>query len=126
MNMNRRSTTWLRIAVVYFSVGVVLGVVMGASGDHTLAPVHAHNNLLGWVSMALFAVVAHHWPAVSEGKLAKAHFWLYNLALPVMLLSLAGKLYGHAQYDPPLGIASALVALSVLLYAVQVWRTVGR
>lgn len=126
MNNNPRSATWLRIAVVYFSVGVLLGVGMGASGDHTLAPAHAHVNLLGWVSMGLFALVAHAWPATTKGKLATIHLWLYNLALPVMLASLAAKLYGHHQFDPPLGIASILVALAALLFAIQVWRTVER
>jgi hypothetical protein len=57
MNHNPRSRAWLRLAVAYFAVGVMLGVAMGASGDHSLFPLHAHINLLGWVSMALFGLI---------------------------------------------------------------------
>lgn len=56
MNDNPRACAWLRLAAVYFAVGVILGVLMGASGDHSLFPLHAHINLLGWVSMALIGL----------------------------------------------------------------------
>ena len=36
--------------------GMTLGIVMGATHDFTLAPAHAHLNLLGWVSMTLFGL----------------------------------------------------------------------
>ena len=29
---------------------------MGMNNDFTLAPAHAHNNLLGWVSMAIYGL----------------------------------------------------------------------
>lgn len=48
--MGRR---FLKIAVVYFSIGVLIGLTMGIIHDFTLTSVHAHVNLLGWVSMAL-------------------------------------------------------------------------
>lgn len=38
--------------------GMGLGVHMGLAGDFTLAPAHAHLNLLGWVTMALYGL--HH------------------------------------------------------------------
>lgn len=126
MNNNPRSATWLRIAVVYYSVGVLIGAGMGASGDHTLAPAHAHVNLLGWVSMSLFAFVNHTWPATAQGRLANIHFWLFNLALPVLLALLVAELLGYAAVGPLLGLASVLVGLSVVLFAIQVWRTVER
>ena len=34
--------------------GMMLGEYMGANNDFTLAPLHAHINLLGWVTLALF------------------------------------------------------------------------
>ncbi|MGF6674372.1 hypothetical protein [Paraburkholderia tuberum] len=36
MTDNARSRAWFRVAVVYFAAAVALGIVMGASGDHTL------------------------------------------------------------------------------------------
>lgn len=37
-------------------VGVGMGIGMGIAHDFTLTPVHAHINLLGWVSMMLFGL----------------------------------------------------------------------
>jgi hypothetical protein len=36
--------------------GMVMGIVMGISQDFTLAPAHAHLNLLGWVTMAIYGL----------------------------------------------------------------------
>jgi len=36
--------------------GMGLGIVMGISQDFTLAPAHAHLNLLGWVTMAIYGL----------------------------------------------------------------------
>ena len=116
------SRTWLRMAVLYFVAAVLLGVGMGASGNHGLRTVHAHANLLGWVSMALFALVCGHWPAVAQDTLAKVQFWLYQCALPVMLGSLAVKYTGGTGYDAPLGISAVVLALAVVLWCVMVWR----
>jgi hypothetical protein len=36
--------------------GMILGIVMGILQDFTLAPAHAHLNLLGWVTLALYGL----------------------------------------------------------------------
>jgi hypothetical protein len=36
--------------------GMAMGFVMGMSQDFTLAPSHAHLNLLGWVTMAIYGL----------------------------------------------------------------------
>ena len=46
---------FLRIAVIYALVAMFLGITMGIREDFTQAPTHAHLNLVGWVSMALYA-----------------------------------------------------------------------
>lgn len=56
---------FLRIAVLYLLVGVTLGIVMAASHDHRMAAVHAHVNLLGWVTMALFSLFYRAVPAAA-------------------------------------------------------------
>ena len=117
MTSNTRSATWLRIAVVYFAVGVTLGVVMGATSDFTLRPVHVHINLLGWVSMTLIALIGRAYPAIFEGRVATFQFWLYQLTLPVLMLLLAGLLLGNKALDPLLGAASMIMGIAVFLFA---------
>ncbi|HET8710256.1 MAG TPA: hypothetical protein VFM32_02685 [Spongiibacteraceae bacterium] len=111
---------WIRIAVIYFVAAVLLGVFMGASGDHSLFPLHAHMNLLGWVSMVLFGLLGKAFPGVANNLLAKLHFWIYNASLPVMVFALYGVLRGNAAMEPLLGIVSATTAIAILLFAINV------
>jgi hypothetical protein len=70
---------FLRIAVVYALVAMALGIVMGISEDHSQMPTHAHLNLVGWVSMALYALVYRQYPAAAQSRLAIPHFWIANI-----------------------------------------------
>lgn len=125
MNHNPRSRTWFRLAALYFAIGVMLGVAMGASGDHSLYAVHAHVNLLGWVSMALFGIIAALHPSLSEGRVATVQFWTYNVAVPVMLGALTLRLKGWPSVEPLIAVASLLVGASVLLFVWQVFSRLG-
>lgn len=125
MNHNPRSKTWFRLAALYFAAGVMLGVAMGASGDHSLFAVHAHINLLGWVSMALFGVIGMVHPSISEGRAAAAQFWTYNLGVPVMLGALTLRLKGFPSVEPLIGVASILIGVSVLLFVWLVFSRIG-
>ncbi len=80
---------FLRLAVIYLLIGVTLGIVMLIDGDVTFKPVHAYLNLLGWASMGLFGLWYRSAPASAETGLAKTHFWLYNIAFPVQMITLA-------------------------------------
>ena len=44
------------VAAFCAALGMVWGIQMSASQDHTLSPAHGHLNLLGWVSMGMFGV----------------------------------------------------------------------
>ncbi|CAI8892332.1 Cytochrome-c oxidase [Pseudomonas sp. IT-P44] len=125
MNHNPRPRTWFRLAALYFAIGVMLGVAMGASGDHSLFAVHAHVNLLGWVSMALFGIIGTAHPSITEGRAAAAQFWMYNIGVPVMLGALTLRLKGFAAIEPLIGVASILVGCSVLLFVWLVFSRIG-
>jgi hypothetical protein len=125
MTHNARSRAWFRVAIVYFVVAVALGIVMGASGDHTLTAVHAHLNLLGWVTMTLFALIGMAHPAITEGPVATAQFWLHNIGVPVMLGALALRLKGYTAAEPVIGLASVVVGVGVVLFAWLVLTRIG-
>ncbi|MFD1624163.1 hypothetical protein [Azospirillum griseum] len=72
----RRDLPFLFLALIYLLCGEVMGMVMGSSGDFTLAPAHAHLNLLGWVSCALFGIVHRLFPAMERHRLAGPQFWM--------------------------------------------------
>ena len=123
MTDNPRSRAWFRLAVIYFALAIALGIAMGASGDHTLLAVHAHLNLLGWVSMTLFGLIGMVYPTLTEGRAAACQFWLYNSCVPVMLAALTARLKGLAATEPLIGIASVGVGIAVALFA---WQLLGR
>ena len=82
---------FLKIAVVYLLIGAFLGLGMGIAQNFALVPVHAHVLLLGWASLALAGLVYHLYPAASTTRLARVHFWLHNLGLPVFMVTLDDK-----------------------------------
>ncbi|HYQ99388.1 MAG TPA: hypothetical protein VET86_05030, partial [Casimicrobiaceae bacterium] len=94
------ATTWLKLSVVYLMAGVALGIAMGVTEDFTLKPVHAHLNLLGFATTALAGLIYSVHPEAARSRLAVAHFWLHNTALPVMMGSLAWFLNGHPDIVP--------------------------
>ena len=64
-------THWfLRPATLYGVVGIGLGLYMSATNDFAWHPVHAHLNLLGWVTLALFGLFYRSHPHAAAGKLA--------------------------------------------------------
>lgn len=117
---------FLRLAVVYALLGVTLGIVMAASHDYTFRPVHAHLNLLGWVSMALFGFWYRSAPVAAETMLAKLHFWLHNIALPIQMGTLAMFVNGNNSVEPVLALASVVIGIGFLLFAINLWKYTGR
>lgn len=79
----------IKIAVVYFLIGISLGLYMSFTHDFILSTVHVHINLLGWVSLVLAGILYLLFPHLTLTSAAKAHFWLHNLGLPVMMISIA-------------------------------------
>jgi hypothetical protein len=116
---------FLKIAAVYLCVGVLLGMTMGIIHDFRLTSVHAHINLLGWVSMALFGLIYHFYPAAANTKLAKTHFWLHNIGVPVMQLSIALQLTVSEGFLPVTIISSLVVVVGVILFMTNILKNVG-
>ena len=124
-NNKRYGAWWLRMAALYLVTGVALGNYMGATHDFGLRSVHAHINLLGWASMLGFGLVVHQHAGSLSPRLVALQFWLHQLALPVMLASLAALMRGVTAAEPLVGLGSVVVGLAVLAFALNVWRGVG-
>lgn len=98
---------------------------MGITHNFSLSSVHAHLNLLGWVSMALFGTIYHLFPVAGSSKLAKIHFWLHNLGVPVMQggISLV-MLTNNGGFTVLAVVGSLVVVLGGILFAVNVFKHV--
>ena len=117
---------YLKVATVYFTIGVLAGLIMGIIHDFRLTSVHAHVNLLGWVSMALFGIIYHFYPKAANSKLAKVQFWLHNIGVPVMLGGIAAQVFGVTAALPAAIIGSIAVVIGVILFMINVFTHVGK
>jgi len=125
MNLSRN---FIVIASLYIILGVAIGIYMGASNNHDLAPLHAHINLLGFVLPMVFGLTYAVFPAVGDNGLARAHFWLHEVGTFVLLIMLALLLTGRIGEEamvPIAPIAELLVLLGLVTFAVNVFRKLG-
>ncbi|KGX89545.1 hypothetical protein [Pontibacillus marinus] len=113
---------FIKLATIYFLIGIGLGIFMEMAHDHALMGVHAHINLVGWVSMALFGLLYHYFPQLANNKLGKAHFWLHNLSLPLFMLGLGFLLYGNESLLLLVIVGSNVLAISVIVFVVNVFK----
>jgi cbb3-type cytochrome oxidase subunit 1 len=123
---SRNATLWIKLAMLYLLVGITLGITMGASQNFTLRPVHAHINLIGWTTMALAGLIYTVFPQAGNSRLASVHFWLFNLALPVMMAALAMILTGDMAALPFLIVSEFVLAAGVLTFAANIFVNVGQ
>lgn len=120
-NGTRMARRWILIAVVYLLAGTIFGVIMGITHSFQYAPVHAHINLLGWATLALTGLIYRSYPKAGGSRLGVAHFWIYNLALPLLMVSLYLYFGGTTAVEPALGILSIITVLSLVIFAVNLF-----
>jgi hypothetical protein len=86
--MIRIDLGFLLLAAVSLITGVTLGIVMGIAHDFQLAPLHAHINLVGWASLAIFGLVYRAYPVLGRSRLGLAHFVVSAVAALIFLVGL--------------------------------------
>lgn len=112
---------FLQIAVVYFVIGVLLGLYMSMAHDYLLKGVHVHVNLLGWASFGLAGTIYHLFPSASTNLYAKLHFWSGNIGVPLMMIALTVLILKGAEIATVFtAIGGVLVVFSVIMFAINV------
>lgn len=116
--MPQISNLFFKTAVICLIIGLAMGLQMGMSGNHIVIAAHAHLNLLGWVSCAIFGGYYALSPSKAVKRLAMVHYLVYTLGLIVMLPALYFMELGNPQLEPLVGIGSLIVFIGVLTFAV--------
>lgn len=113
MTMLARSC-WVS-AALYALVGMGFGIWMAASGNHLYSSAHAHLNLLGWVSIALFGAYYTLFPQAAASTLAKVQLGCMHLGtilmFPGVILAINGAGEGLAK------AGSLFAIISMVLFA---------
>src|SRR3984885_15762625 len=105
-----------RAAVLLVVAGMIWGIVMGISQDHSTLPAHAHLNLLGWVSLFLFGIYYHLHPAIDRSGLASLQVWIWIAGTIIMTIGVGLVHSGHEIGDPVAAVSSLLVLADMLLF----------
>lgn len=112
---------YFKTAIVFLIIGIAAGIHMSISGDHEVTGAHAHTNLLGWVTMALFGAYLTFVPEKARSRLARIQYGIYTLGVAVMMPSLYFMLRGNPALEPLVAISSLVVLVGVLLFAVVIF-----
>ncbi|MEC0372898.1 cytochrome-c oxidase [Paenibacillus chibensis] len=116
----------IKIASVYLVIGILFGMFMSITHKFGYASVHAHINLLGWASLALSGIIYYLFPNAGDHLLAKVHFWLHNIGLPVMMIGLILYVNEVAHVEPVIATGGVLVTIGILTFMVNVLQNVKR
>ncbi len=122
--MSGISARFFGSANVYAVLGMMLGLHMGMTQDHTQMPTHAHILVIGWVSFAIFGFFYHLFPARAATRLAAVHFWLAQLSLIALIAGLFLIFNGNPQADPIAAISSTGLLVSMIIFGFVAWPVV--
>ncbi len=122
-------TVWfIRLAIIYFVLAIIMGLHMSVAGPvYPWMPIHAHFNLLGWMSMMIYGVAYHILPRFSgrqlfSDKLAYWQLWLANIGLVGM--ALGWYVRSQSGENTVLLIFSLIETLSIVFFAVNMLATI--
>lgn len=110
-------------AICFLIAGILVGLKMSIAHDYTATGAHAHINLLGWVTMAIFGAFHALNPSGAGTRLAKVQYYVYTGGLLVMTPALYLLLTGNPSMEPVVAVSSLVVFAGVLMFAAIIFRT---
>jgi len=113
---------YIAIALLMLFAGEIFGEWMASNRDHSLALVHAHLNVVGWASFALFGLIHHAFPVLASSRLAMAQFLIATFST---VFFIAG-LWVVWAVGNPLGaiLGSYALMLATALFTVMFFKRV--
>ena len=118
----RASSLSFLVAALILAFGMLWGLAMAISQNHSTLTAHAHLNLLGWVSLFLFGLFYRLHPALDTARVARLQVLIWIAGTIVMAIGVAMIHMGNHQGEPLAGAGSVMVLVSVALFVWQVIR----
>jgi len=87
-------------AVLAVIAGMIWGIVMAISRDHSAMPAHAHLNSLGWVSLFLFGIFYHLHSGVDRSKAALVQITAWIIGTIVLTIGVGSFTPGATSASP--------------------------
>ncbi len=110
----------IAVAATAALCGMSLGIAMAIRQDFSLMPAHAHLNLLGWVSMALYGLW-YRGAEIVRPRLA----WTQAIAATIGFVAMAGGLAamlstGDHRFEAIISVGAIFAVLGMALFLAQV------
>ena len=119
----KNSSLCFQAAVLFVLFGMVWGIQMAISDDHSAFPAHAHNNLLGFVSLFLFGFYYYLHPTLEQNSAARVQVWVWIVATAILDVGVGMVHTGHPNGDPIAAVGSIIALADMLLFGWLVFRT---
>lgn len=119
----KASSLSFQAAILCVIAGMIWGLQMAISGDHSAHPAHAHLNLLGWVSLFLFGIYYRLRPSLEHDKRALTQVWLWLAGTVVQAIGVGLVHTGTTSGEPLAAGGSFVVLAGMLLFAWLVFQT---
>ena len=119
----KASSASFQAAVLFVLAGMVWGIQMAISNDHSAFPAHAHLNLVGWVSLFLIGIYYRLHPSLDRSRAALAQVGVWVLGTIVMVIGVGLVHTGHEAGDPVAAVGSLIVFAGMLFFGFLVFRS---
>lgn len=117
---------YLVSALGFAVLGMILGIVMAASHDHSQHVTHAHLLLVGFVVSMMYGIIHKLWLPVLTGGIARVQFIVHHLGAVGMvtgLYMLFARLVPEETLVPLLSGSSLAVLIGMLLMLFMVIKS---
>jgi drug/metabolite transporter (DMT)-like permease len=118
----KASSLSFQAAVLFVLAGMIWGIQMAISNDHSAFPAHAHLNLLGWVSLFLFGIYYRLNPALDRSRSASIQVAIWCVGTVTLSIGVALVHTGHEAGDPIAAIGSLVVLGGMIFFGWLVYR----
>jgi len=105
--------------IVLALVGMAMGIAMGVAQDFTYTPVHAHINLVGWVTLVVFGF-AYRLELARSDMWAVVHYVI--AAIGAVIFPIGIYLSMARQQEVMVTVGAVLTISSMLLFLVNFLR----
>ena len=114
-------------AIPFALAGMGLGIWMGITGPEVFnyASVHAHINLVGWVTLFLYGLWYRGVSKTALGGLAEVHYWCALVGAILLVLGIVGAVVPQPTLNLVVIPGSLLTLLAMLIFLVIVVRNRG-
>ena len=128
--MDKYAKAFVKASLIYFGIGVMMGLSMVFSPDirFTLARVHTHILLLGFMAMMIYGVGYHILPRfmgrpVYSHRLGNIQVWFANITLIGLSLSWTLEIFQGGVWHSLAILFGVGQAVSIFLFIINLWMS---